>query len=121
NSRSPLGKQVVNIAERTNASTKARLLKEFKIAKSCFLVVVVSLVFSMPSVVLAGFFNLKTNFLAETLQKWSYLLILFNSTANSLIFFWRNKALRTEGMNRIKIFRDSLSRICGDVQHAENN
>jgi hypothetical protein len=40
---------------------------------------------------------------------------LFSSTANSLIFFWRNKALRTEGMNRIKIIRNSLSRICADV------
>jgi hypothetical protein len=114
-SRSPLGKQVVNVAERTNGSTKARLLKELKIAKSCFLVVVTSLVCSLPSLILNGFINLETNFLLDTLQKWAYLLILFNSTANSLIFFWRNKALRTEGMNRIKVIRDSLSRICADV------
>jgi hypothetical protein len=70
---------------------------------------------SLPSLILNGFINLETNFLLDTLQKWAYLLILFNSTANSLIFFWRNKALRTEGMNRIKVIRDSLSRICADV------
>jgi hypothetical protein len=123
NSRSPHGKhvQVVNVAERTNASTKARLLKEIKIAKSCFLVVVVSLACSLPALVLTGFINLETNFLVDTLQKWAYLINLFNSTANSLIFFWRNKALRTEGLNRVKIIRDSLSKICADVQHAENN
>jgi hypothetical protein len=95
NRRSPLGKQVVNVAERTNSNTKARLLKELKIAKSCFLVVVVSLACSLPSLVLNGFLNLETNFLVDTLQKWLYLINLFNSTANSLIFFWRNKALRT--------------------------
>jgi hypothetical protein len=124
NSRSPLGKQVVSVAERsqkTNASTKARFLKELKTAKSCFLVVVVSLVCSLPSLILTGVLNLETTFLVDTLQKWSYLFNLFNSTANSLIFFWRNKALRTEGMNRIKIIRDSLSRIRPDMQHAENN
>jgi hypothetical protein len=121
NSKSPLGKQVVNVAEPTNASTKARLLKELKIAKSCFLVVVVSLVCSLPSLILNGVLNLETNFLVDTLQKWSYLFNLFNSTANSLIFFWRNKTLRTEGMNRIKIIRDSLSKIRPDMQHAENN
>ena len=121
NSKSPLGKQVVNVAEPTNASTKARLLKELKIAKSCFLVVVVSLVCSLPSLILTGVLNLETNFLVDTLQKWSYLFNLFNSTANSLIFFWRNKALRNEGMNRIKIIRDSLNRIRPDMQHAENN
>jgi hypothetical protein len=76
---------------------------------------------SLPSLILTSVLNLETNFLVDTFQKWSYLLNLFNSTANSLIFFWSNKALRTEGMNRIKIIRDSLSRICADVQHAENN
>jgi hypothetical protein len=110
NSRSPLGKQVVNVTERTNASTKARLLKELKIAKSCFLIVVVSPVCSLPSLILTGVLNLETNFLVDTLNKWSYLFNSFNATANSLIFFWRNKALRTEGMNRIKIIRDSLRR-----------
>jgi hypothetical protein len=62
NSRSPLGKQVVNVAERTNASTKARLLKarllkELKIAKSCFLVVVVSLVCSLHAFTYSEWFH----------------------------------------------------------------
>ena len=123
-SRFPPGQQVVHVAERTNFSTKRRLLKEFKIAKSCFLVVVTSLVCFLPSLILVGLLSLETNFLVHTLKNWSYILNVFNSTANSLIFFWRNKALRTEGMNRIKIIKNSLSRIStmrADVERAENN
>jgi hypothetical protein len=84
----------------------------------------------LPSLILVGLLSLETNFLVHTLKNWSYILNVFNSTANSLIFFWRNKALRTEGMNRIKIIGHSLRRLsrtstmraeAADVQRAENN
>ena len=67
-SRFPPGQQVVHVAERTNISTKRRLLKEFKIAKSCFLVVVTSIVCFLPSLILFGVLSLETNFLVHTLK-----------------------------------------------------
>jgi hypothetical protein len=67
-SRFSPGQQVVHVAERTNLSIKRRLLKEFKIAKSCFLVVVTSIVCFLPSLILFGVLSLETNFLVHTLK-----------------------------------------------------
>lgn len=73
-------------------------IKESKIAKSCFLVVATSLVSSLPSITIVAVLNPEKSFLVLTLQKCFYILNMFNSTGNALIYFWRNKALRTEGL-----------------------
>ena len=82
--------------------------KESRIAKSCFLVVATSLVCSLPSIIIVTLVNPKKSFPVITLQKWFYILSMFNSTGNALIYFWRNKTLRAEGLTCI---RDLLNRI----------
>ena len=39
---------------------------------------------------------------------WELTCITMNSTLNSLIFFWKNKVLRTEGIKILKILKDRL-------------
>ena len=39
---------------------------------------------------------------------WSYMYMTMNSTLNSLIFFWKNKVLRTEGIKMLKTLKDRL-------------
>ena len=39
---------------------------------------------------------------------WALTCITMNSTLNSLIFFWKNKVLRTEGIKILKILKDRL-------------
>ena len=99
--------RVVNVAQ-DNAENKARFLKETKIAKSCFLVVISNIVCCLPSIIYYTILNPDLNFHVITVRKWLYVLSMFNSTANSLIFFWRNKELRTEGLNQMKISLNTL-------------
>ena len=108
------GQQVVNVTKGINIGTKGRLIKEYKTAKSCFLVVITSLVCSLPVIMLVAVLDLETSFLVVTVRKWSYILNMFNSTANSLIYFWLNKALRNEGIIRMKNFLNKTSTIRPD-------
>ena len=39
---------------------------------------------------------------------WSYTCITMNSTLNALIFFWKNKVLRVEGIKILKTLKDRL-------------
>ena len=78
---------------------KARFMKQIKIAKSCFLVVFASYFCCLPGIIMFGnIAHSETNFSILTLMKFSTLLIMLNSTLNSLIFFWCNTGLRKEGL-----------------------
>jgi uncharacterized membrane protein YbjE (DUF340 family) len=39
---------------------------------------------------------------------WGYTLYIINSTFNSLIFFWKNKLLRTEAIKLLKTLKDRI-------------
>ena len=92
-----------NALETKNMEKKARFMKQIKIAKSCFLVVFISYVCSLPGIIMfGGLLNAEVNFFVITLRKFSSLLIMLNSTLNSLIFFWRNTVLRKEGLILIR-------------------
>ena len=71
---------------------------------SCLLAVACIVVLSIPVFVVIGeriTSNEKTIHL-KLLGLWSRTLVSMNSTFNCLIFFWKNKILRTEGMKIIK-------------------
>ena len=59
-------------------------------------------------------FNIAFNLAAKSANAinlsyiWSYTCITMNSTLNSLIFFWKNKVLRTEGIKMLKTLKDRL-------------
>ena len=39
---------------------------------------------------------------------WAFTCVTMNCTLNSLIFFWKNKVLRTEGKKTLKRLKDRL-------------
>ena len=86
---------------------------------SCLLAIACFVVLSIPAFVYIG---LKTSLNMETFNLddadvvgiWSKTIASMNSTFNCLIFYWKNKTLRTEGMkiirslqkNRVQVFSD---------------
>ena len=117
---SDIGAQGVGVVGVENRNTKRRLMKELKIAKSCFLVVVSNLVCFIPAVMLVGVLPLKTCSLLVTLKRWSYILMMFNPTANSLIFFWSNKTLRVEGLSHLRNFFNRIRRKDNNIMAANS-
>jgi hypothetical protein len=63
-------------------------------------------VFSIPAVVSIGIFAISEDLFtldnARILGLWGSTLLSMNSTFNCLIFYWKNKILRQEGMKILK-------------------
>ena len=87
----------------SNRKSEQEFLKKIKLAKSCMIVVICSFIsFLLPAV----FQPLALNFFHEVvIDGWFTVLVLLNSSLNSLIFFWRNKTLRNEAKKVLKKFR----------------
>ena len=83
-----------------NRKFEQEFLMKFKLAKSCLIVVICSFIaFLLPTV----FQPLKIdNFHEIILDGWFTILVLINSTLDSLIFFWKNKMLRNEAKKVLK-------------------
>ena len=76
----------------SDLSDRQKMEKETKLAKSCFLVVVCSVVCLLPMSFNSVYKNFDV-FRYRVAYLWSLTLIMFNSILNSLIFFWRNPLL----------------------------
>ena len=76
--------------------------KELKTAKSCFLVVVCNVICCLPLTIVTSFNTVEFNFNLIFARRCLGVLLVLNSTLNSVIFFWRNKELRDEGKRLIK-------------------
>ena len=79
----------------------------FKNVSSCLLVVACLIVLSIPTFVHIGLrlTSKQTEFTLDNAQiagLWAHTIASMNSTFNCLIFYWKNKTLRTEGMKVIK-------------------
>ena len=93
-----------NLSNQSSINRKSvkEFLMKFKLAKSCLVVVLCSFVtYFLPAILqplpLGDFDKL-------VLNGWCVVLLLSNSTLNSLIFFWKNKILRKEGKKFWKKF-----------------
>ena len=76
---------------------KRRLLKEVKLAKSCFQVTCTFVLCYLPSILLASpnrAFMSKYTF--SVLYSWTMAFAMVNSSLNSIIFFWSKPMLRKE-------------------------
>ena len=78
-----------------------------KLAISCLFVVLSFMLCYFPLVMIKiiEVFQLTTNISAECgiiLTEWSFAFMLFNSSLNSIVFFWRIKLLRDEAFKLIK-------------------
>ena len=84
----------------TSQSERKQHLRNIKLVKSCFIVVVCYCICFLPFTILNVSF-LKNNH-GKLIRPWLLTLNLSNSTFNSLIFFWRNKLLRREAKRVLK-------------------
>jgi hypothetical protein len=87
-------RKVARFPKREKTENDGKQLQDLKVAKSCAIVVGCTFLCTIPFAVtntLAPF-----TFLTYSLAYWSCTLGLSSSTLNSLIFFWRNPALRKE-------------------------
>ena len=70
-------------------------LSEIKATKTCFLVVICCVLCNLPAIVtFSALVEVKSSFETLLLRKCFTVLIILNSSLNSLILFWRNKKLR---------------------------
>ena len=95
---------------------KAKLLKKrtkihLKSISSCLLAVACLLVLSISIGVYIVFDVFSENKQASNVRLsllWSTTFYIINCTLNSLIFFWKNKVLRTEGIKILNMLKDRL-------------
>ena len=81
----------------------ANFLKEIKLAKSCFMIVICYVLCSTP--VIAFMEMLRKSLSVGNLiiaNAWCVNLLLLNSSLNSVIFFWRSRELRKETICLLK-------------------
>lgn len=83
---------------RSESSSKRRFVAEFKLAKSCFLVVCTFTVCFLPSVCLLLEAPFEVRDTKLMLWEWAYLLSSINCCVNSIIFFWSKPVLRKEAI-----------------------
>ena len=70
-------------------------LHEIKKTKTCFLIVACCILCNLPAIILfTGWVEMNLSFKTLLLKKCFTLLVMLNSTLNSVILFWRNKKLR---------------------------
>ena len=81
-------------------------LKELKMAKSCFLIVLCYLMCYTPTVAFSVALRSKMSLTSVVyVRPWCLLFIMLNSSLNSIIFFWRSALLRNETNNVLKNIR----------------
>ena len=88
---------------RRNNGISPEIKKTFswKNVSSCLLAVAAFGVMSIPILVYIGLSISALDHAAELVGVWAQTIASFNSTFNCLIFYWKNKILRTEGMKVI--------------------
>ena len=93
------------------ALPETRTTKNLKSISTCLLVVACLVVLSIPSIVYIVFNINAENIHASSARLssiWATTIYAMNCTFNSLIFFWKNKVLRTEGIKILKTLKDRL-------------
>ena len=91
-----------------NSFKTISFLHDLQLAKMYLLVVFTTFVLNLPNAIVFAIFQDRVKSLNGVVQSkiWTVTLVLMNSTVNSLIFFWANQRLRTEGWKVCKrLFR----------------
>ena len=82
---------------------RSRLLKDLKIAKSCLLVMLSFMITNLPTAMLTlELFEVRDSYFEALHKGWATMLVFFNSTLNSIIYFWTYKKLRQQGKTLVK-------------------
>ena len=92
-----------NVDVRKSRKEKLHILKQFRMAKSSFLISLCYFCCFMPTLLVLGVMvNELTASTRALASPWCLLLLMSNSCLNSIIFYWRNASLRKETMNVLK-------------------
>ena len=100
------------VRRRKATSPEQRTTISLKRISTCLLVVACLVVLSISSSVYIVFDSNCKEMLSITITNanlscaWSITIYIMNCTFNSLIFFWKNKVLRTEGVKILKTLKD---------------
>ena len=87
----------------TSESERKQQLRNIRLAKSCFIVVVCYCICFLPYCTILNISFFKYHKDINLIGPWLIIFLnLSNSTFNSMIFFWRNKLLRREGQRVLK-------------------
>ena len=87
----------------TKRLTKRNVLMQIRMAKSCLLVVVCFMVCFLGGITVALPYDLDV-YETYVLKNWAKVIVLFNSSLNSIIFFWTRPLLRNEAQKTLKKF-----------------
>ena len=72
-----------------------RYLRNIKATKTCFIIVLCCIACNLPGILtFSGMISMKFVAEAVILRRCFYVLIMFNSSLNSILLFWRDKKLR---------------------------
>ncbi len=94
---------VHDAAEEENLKRMKLFLRQIKQAKSCFIVVICfGFLCFLPAVIAFPLLESFDKYNRLAISIWFYMLILLNSSVNSLIFFWTKTMLRKEAAKLIK-------------------
>ena len=101
------------VHRRISTSPEKRARINLKSISTCLLVVACLVVLSIPNCIYI-IFNMNTENKEASNARlsfiWTITFVTMNCTFNSLIFFWKNTVLRTEGMKLLKTMKDRLVR-----------
>ena len=102
-------RKTANVGRLQNRTTRS--MNDYKLAKSCAMVVCCSIVCFIP-VAVTSFLRPREDKVVFALALWSNALVFAGSSANSVIFFWRNRVLRHEAKKIIscKAYNETNSR-----------
>ena len=99
------------VRRKSAISPKKRTTINLKSISTCLLVVACLVVLSSSVIVYVAFDIMSENrqaFNVRLSYTWATSIWNTNCTLNSLVFFWKNKVLRTEGIKILKKFKDRL-------------
>ena len=99
------------VRRRNATSPEKRTTINLKSISTCSLVVACLVVLSIPASVYTAFNIIVTNrqgSSARLSRIWATTIFTINGTFNSLIFFWKNNILRTEGINTLMTLKERL-------------
>ncbi|XP_028416749.1 D(1A) dopamine receptor-like [Dendronephthya gigantea] len=97
---------IVNQESGPVSKRKRRFLRELKLAKSCFLVVLAFLLsFAPPIIWVITRSKVKNETVYVILELWHTKSTLINTSVNSLLFFWAKPKLRIEAANLFRKLR----------------
>ena len=104
----PMLFQLFLISRRGRRPTPGKMKRGFslKSTSSCLLAVACFLIFTIPVFVYSGLGKISKetdkNHRVRLADFWAFTMLIMNATFNCLIFYWKNKVLRAEGMKVVK-------------------